>query len=213
MEVYSGMSMVVKSMVLGPIMTNTYIVYDDELKKAVIIDPADSADEIKRKIAEYGVTVEAIFLTHGHFDHIGAVDELRDSYNVKVYAYETEKEVLNSDANAASMIGKRMSIEADEYLRDLQTLTIGGIKYQVIYTPGHTIGSCCYYVADEKILFSGDTMFCQSYGRTDFPTGSYSALMDSIKGRLLKLDDDVKVYPGHNEETKIGFERQLYDIN
>lgn len=205
--------MIVKNMVLGPVMTNTYIVYDEDVKEAVIIDPADSADEIERKITEWQIVPKAILLTHGHFDHIGAVSELRDNYNIKVYAYETEKEVLNSDANAASMIGKRISIEADEYIRDLQTLCFGGIKYQVIYTPGHTIGSCCYYVKDEKVLFSGDTMFCQSYGRTDFPTGSYSALMDSIKSRLLKLDDDVTVYPGHNEETKIGFERQFYDFN
>ena len=181
------------------------------VKEAFIVDPADSADEIQLKITELGVKPVAILLTHGHFDHIGAVDELRDKYKIKVYVYEDEKDVMTSDANLASMIGKRMSVEADEYLRDLQTIIIGGEKIQVIHTPGHTKGSCCFYLPDEKVLFSGDTMFCQSFGRTDFPTGSMSQLISSIKNRLLKLDDDVKVYPGHNEETKIGFERHMYD--
>lgn len=206
-----SMSLVVKNMVLGMIMTNCYIAYDNVVKEAFIVDPADSADEIQLKITELGVKPVAILLTHGHFDHIGAVDELRDKYKIKVYVYEDEKDVMTSDANLASMIGKRMSVEADEYLRDLQTIIIGGEKIQVIHTPGHTKGSCCFYLPDEKVLFSGDTMFCQSFGRTDFPTGSMSQLISSIKNRLLKLDDDVKVYPGHNEETKIGFERHMYD--
>ena len=206
-----SMRLVVKNMVLGMIMTNCYIAYDDVVKEAFIVDPADSADEIQLKITELGVKPVAILLTHGHFDHIGAVDELRDKYKIKVYVYEDEKDVMTSDANLASMIGKRMSVEADEYLRDLQTIIIGGEKIQVIHTPGHTKGSCCFYLPDEKVLFSGDTMFCQSFGRTDFPTGSMSQLISSIKNRLLKLDDDVKVYPGHNEETKIGFERHMYD--
>ncbi len=206
-----SMSLVVKNMVLGMVMTNCYIAYDDVVKEAFIVDPADSADEIQLKITELGVKPVAILLTHGHFDHIGAVDELRDKYKIKVYVYEDEKDVMTSDANLASMIGKRMSVEADEYLRDLQTIIIGGEKIQVIHTPGHTKGSCCFYLPDEKVLFSGDTMFCQSFGRTDFPTGSMSQLISSIKNRLLKLDDDVKVYPGHNEETKIGFERHMYD--
>ena len=206
-----SMSLVVKNMVLGMIMTNCYIAYDDVVKEAFIVDPADSADEIQLKITELGVKPVAILLTHGHFDHIGAVDELRDKYKIKVYVYEDEKDVMTSDANLASMIGKRMSVEADEYLRDLRTIIIGGEKIQVIHTPGHTKGSCCFYLPDEKVLFSGDTMFCQSFGRTDFPTGSMSQLISSIKNRLLKLDDDVKVYPGHNEETKIGFERHMYD--
>lgn len=205
------MAFVVKHMVLGPIMTNCYIAYDEDIKEAVIIDPADSADMIQRKITELSVKPAAILLTHGHFDHIGAVDNIRELYGIKVYAHEEEKDVLTSDANVSSMMGMRLSVEADEYVRNKETLNIGGVKYEVIHTPGHTKGGCCYYVADAKVLFSGDTMFCQSYGRTDFPTGSYSQLMRSITDKLLKLDDDVTVYPGHNEETKIGYERSMYD--
>ncbi len=205
------MALVVKHMVLGPIMTNCYIAYDGDIKEAVIIDPADSADIIKRKITELGVKPVAILLTHGHFDHIGAALDIKAEYGIKIYAHEDEKDVLTSDANVASMMGMRLSVDADEYVRDRQTLLFGGVKYEVIHTPGHTKGGCCYYVASDKVLFSGDTMFCQSYGRTDFPTGSYSELINSITQKLLKLDDDVIVYPGHNEETKIGYERSMYD--
>ena len=205
------MALVVKHMVLGPVMTNCYIAYDGDIKEAVIIDPADSADIIKRKITELGVKPVAILLTHGHFDHIGAALDIKAEYGIKIYAHEDEKDVLTSDANVASMMGMRLSVDADEYVRDRQTLLFGGVKYEVIHTPGHTKGGCCYYVASDKVLFSGDTMFCQSYGRTDFPTGSYSELINSITQKLLKLDDDVIVYPGHNEETKIGYERSMYD--
>ncbi len=206
------MSYIVKSMVLGEIQTNTYIAYDDEIGEAIIVDPAASEDRIAEKITELGVKPVAILLTHGHFDHIGAVEELRNRYDIKVYAYEEERDILGTDANLAIMMGKRMSIKADEYLKDLQIFELGGVRYQVIHTPGHTKGSCCYYVDREKVLFSGDTMFCQSYGRTDFPTGSYGQLMNSIQ-RLLQLSDDVIVYPGHNEQTKIGDERKMYDFN
>lgn len=205
------MALVVKHMVLGPIMTNCYIAYDGNIKEAVIIDPADSADIIKRKITELGVKPVAILLTHGHFDHIGAALDIKAEYGIKIYAHEDEKDVLTSDANVASMMGMRLCVDADEYVRDRQTLLFGGVKYEVIHTPGHTKGGCCYYVASDKVLFSGDTMFCQSYGRTDFPTGSYSEIINSITQKLLKLDDDVIVYPGHNEETKIGYERSMYD--
>ena len=153
----------------------------------------------------------AILLTHGHFDHIGAALDIKAEYGIKIYAHEDEKDVLTSDANVASMMGMRLCVDADEYVRDRQTLLFGGVKYEVIHTPGHTKGGCCYYVASDKVLFSGDTMFCQSYGRTDFPTGSYSELINSITQKLLKLDDDVIMYPGHNEETKIGYERSMYD--
>ena len=205
------MKIVVKRMVVGPVCTNCYIVRRSESNKAVIVDPGEDFQKIKGYIENDKLEPIGILLTHGHFDHIGAVDNIRELYGIKVYAHEEEKDVLTSDANVSSMMGMRLSVEADEYVRNKETLNIGGVKYEVIHTPGHTKGGCCYYVADAKVLFSGDTMFCQSYGRTDFPTGSYSQLMRSITDKLLKLDDDVTVYPGHNEETKIGYERSMYD--
>lgn len=201
----------IESRVLGPVATNCYLIINKDNNESIIVDPADSPESIYDMVVRSASKPQAILLTHGHFDHIGAALDIKAEYGIKIYAHEDEKDVLTSDANVASMMGMRLSVDADEYVRDRQTLLFGGVKYEVIHTPGHTKGGCCYYVASDKVLFSGDTMFCQSYGRTDFPTGSYSELINSITQKLLKLDDDVIVYPGHNEETKIGYERSMYD--
>jgi len=143
-------------------------------------------------------------------DHIGAVDYLREVYNIKVYAYEDEKEVLETDYNLGTMFGYPVTCKADVFFKDEEILKPAGMDIKVIHTPGHTKGSCCFYMESEKTLFSGDTLFCGSYGRTDFPTGSQSDIIRSITGRLLILDKDTKVYPGHEEETTIGSEIRYY---
>lgn len=208
------MSLEIRKLIVGPVRTNCYIVNKKGSNEAVIVDPGDEAFLIELKLTEWKLTPVAILLTHGHFDHIGAVNALKGRFDIKVYAFEKEKEVLTSDMNLSRMIGgDRMTVEADEYLLEGTIIEVAGIKFKVLHTPGHTIGSCCYYVEEEKTLFSGDTLFFHSHGRTDFPTGSQSAIIRSIVGKLLVLEDDTQVYPGHEEETTIGSEKMLYDIH
>ena len=207
------MNINVKRMVVGPIRTNCYIVNRTESDKAIIIDPGDEADEIERRLKKYRIMPAAILLTHGHFDHIGAAKILKNHFGIKIYAYHEEKQILESDMNLGRSFGMPISGRADEYLKDGEVITIDGISFKVIHTPGHTVGSCCFYIEESKMLFSGDTLFCSSHGRTDFPTGSQSAIIRSIVDKLLVLDKDTHVYPGHEEETTISSEKALYDIN
>ena len=154
------MNIRVKKLVVGPVRTNCYIVYQEDRKEAVIIDPGDQTEEISRKITEYGVVPIAILLTHGHFDHIGAAESLKRLYDIPVYAYETEREILTTEKNLGSMVGMRgLYLEADTYLTDNQLISLGGMDFKVLSTPGHTVGSCCYLLEEEEVLFSGDTLF------------------------------------------------------
>lgn len=208
------MNIEIRKILVGPIRTCCYIVNKIGNNDAFIVDPGDDADVICRKLTEWKLNPVAILLTHGHIDHIGAVSELKNKFDIDVYAYEKEKDMLKySDLNLSSaLFGKGYSIAADKYLSDNQKINIAGIDILVIYTPGHTSGSCCFYLENEGVLLSGDTLFNSSHGRTDFPTGSQSAIIRSIKERLLVLDEDTVVYPGHEEDTTIGSERMMYDF-
>ena len=206
------MSIEVKRLVLGPIRTNCYIVYNSETFEAVVIDPADESYVIENKLAENKLLLKGILLTHGHFDHIGAAGPLKKRFGIDIYALKEEREILTTDKNLGSMINRPITLEADKYVSDGDNIELIGRSFKVIHTLGHTIGSCCYYIEEEKMLFSGDTLFYHSHGRTDFPTGSQSGIIQSIKDRLLILDKDTVVFPGHEDETTIGNERQLYDF-
>lgn len=150
----------------------------------------------------------AILLTHGHFDHIMAVEGLRKEYQIPMYASKDEVEVLaNPQLNVSTMMGAYVSMKADELFADGDVLELAGMKLKVISTPGHTIGSVCFYIEEEKMLISGDTLFEASVGRTDFPTGSSRQLIHSIKTRLFILPEDVNVFPGHGEVTSIAYEK------
>ena len=163
---------------------------------------------LAEKIREKGYLPKAILLTHGHFDHAGAAEELADKYQISIYAHEAEKETLEDPGlNLCGMIGEHKVYHADIFVKDEEVLNLAGFSIRVFFTPGHTIGGCCYYIADEKILFSGDTLFQESVGRTDFPRGSASDLIRAIREKLMPLPDDVTVYTGHDESTLIGYER------
>lgn len=194
--------------ILGMCATNTYYAYNEETNEGIIIDPADSAGSIIAKVAMLGFTPKAILITHGHFDHVLAMDEIRERYGVNVYAGLTEKEVLhNPQMNlTASFTGDGRIFDADVYLKDGEEFDAAGYRIRAIEIPGHTIGGICYYFHDEKVLFSGDTLFCESVGRSDFPGGSGQALCRGIKEKLFVLSEDTKVYPGHMDATTIGSE-------
>lgn len=195
--------------VMGICQTNCYFVYEEGRTDVIVFDPADKGDYIYNALKEKGFSVTAIFLTHGHFDHIWGVEKLKELSGVKVYAYEGEKELLESAAlNVSQNAGRACEIKADVYVRDGEEITVSGMSCRLIATPGHTQGSCCYYFEKEKILVSGDTLFQESVGRTDLPTGSMSSLVRSVKEKLMSLPEDVKVYPGHGESTTIGHERE-----
>ena len=195
--------------VLGPVYTNCYIAKNKETGEALIIDPADSPSKIELKVNAMGARPVAVLLTHGHFDHIMGVEAVREKYQIPVYACRQEEEMLREPSvNMTDQMGKSCSIRPDVFLDDLQVFEAAGFSIQMIHTPGHTKGSCCYYLKEEGVLFSGDTLFCGSVGRTDFPGGSASQIRDSLHRLLAALPDDTSVYPGHDTSTTIGYEKR-----
>ena len=201
--------MIIKNFIAGMMQTNCYVAGNEETKECFLVDPAACTSQIVSYIKENGLNLKAILLTHGHFDHIMGITEFLREFPVPVYAYEAEKELLeDAEKNLSASYGMFYIFRDAQYLRDGQILEIAGMKIKVIYTPGHTIGGCCYYIEDENVLFSGDTLFYTSIGRTDFATGSYNKLVNSVRLKLFVLPDEVKVYPGHMSETTIGYEKE-----
>jgi len=196
-------------MILGPVETNVYFYINDETKETILIDPAYNPERILGFAKDRGLKICAICLTHGHFDHIMGVEGVVKETGVKVYACKNEDGLLkNGDLNLSGNGISSCTVKDYVPLSDGQIVEEAGLKLKLIFTPGHTEGSCCFYSEDDRLLFSGDTLFCCSVGRTDFPTGSMSTLLRSVKEKLLILPEDVKVYPGHGEETDIGYEKK-----
>ncbi len=193
---------------VGPVQTNCYFAINKETKEALVIDPGEEAARLMQQIRAQGLTVAAILLTHGHFDHAGAAEELSTLCNAPIYAHEAEKETLESEKlNACWMIGKKETYRADLFVKDEQELDLAGFHIRVLFTPGHTKGGCCYYFPYENVVFSGDTLFQMSVGRTDLEGGSMSQIVHSIQEKLMPLPEQTVVYPGHGEATTIETER------
>lgn len=199
----------VKRRVLGACQTNCYYVYREGADEIVIIDPGDNGDVVYSDAKGLGFgKIAGILLTHGHGDHTGGVLELKRLSGAKVYAYEDEAEILKDpEKNVSQWFGTGYGFEADVYLHDRQTFTMAGVEFEVLHTPGHTKGGCCFYVKEDLTLFCGDTIFNGSVGRTDLYSGSMRALGDSIRERIMTLPDEVKLYSGHGDATTVGYER------
>jgi glyoxylase-like metal-dependent hydrolase (beta-lactamase superfamily II) len=196
-------------LMLGICQTNCYFIYREGSQDVIFFDPADKGDYIYETLKEKGFQVKGILLTHGHFDHIWGVNRLKELSGAPLYAYEAEK-VLCEDAvtNVSDQVGRPYTVSPDRYLQDNEEITIADMTCRLIATPGHTVGSCCYYFAEEGILIAGDTLFQDSVGRTDLATGSMGALVRSVKEKLFVLPEETKVYPGHGEATTIGHEKK-----
>lgn len=196
--------------VVGPIQTNCYFLYREDTKECLIIDPGYEADKIEAYVQKRQLHVAGILLTHGHFDHITAADEVRKKFQTKIYASGKEKELMaDPRMNVSVMMGESVSLKADVWLEDGQELEMLGETMHCILTPGHTGGGMCFYFPKACMLFSGDTLFQESVGRTDFPTGSSRELIRSVREKLLVLPEAVRVYPGHGLMTTIRDEQMF----
>ena len=202
--------MKIQNFVLGMVGTNCYLVVNEEEKQCILIDPAVYSGEIAEQIRREGLDLRAILLTHGHFDHIMGIDGFRKEFpEIPVYAHREEEALLkDASMNASLEFGRQYTFSGAAYAEDGDVLDLAGMQFRVIHTPGHTIGGCCYYLQEEKVLFSGDTLFQESIGRTDFPTGNGGQLMRSIREKLFTLPEETAVYPGHMERTTIGDEKK-----
>ncbi|MBJ7518727.1 MAG: MBL fold metallo-hydrolase [Solirubrobacteraceae bacterium] len=199
----------VRMFTVGPVQENTFIVRPDGGDRAVIVDPGDEAPRLLGALRELGVELDAILLTHTHFDHVGAVAEVARETGAKVWCPEIEVPIL-ADINAYMRfpgLGPFESYDADHTVAGGEELTLAGLTFDVLFTPGHSPGHVTYSVRDESALFSGDVLFQGSVGRTDLPGGDWPTLARSIRVLLERFDEETIVYPGHMGVTTLGRER------
>ena len=194
----------------GALQANTYLAVDEKTNEGFIVDPGGYNKVLTKEVRDNDVNIKYIILTHGHSDHICGVNEHKAEFpDAKIVAYKDEEAMLeNPNLNQSPGFGVPYSTNADILVSDGDELKVGDVTLKFIHTPGHTEGGMCIYVKEAKALFSGDTLFRQSIGRTDFPGGSYKEIMDSIRKKLFLLPDDTNVFPGHMGTTSIGFEKE-----
>lgn len=192
--------------------TNCYVVVDETTKETIVIDPAGECDKIEEMLETLDSKLKYIVLTHCHGDHTGAVQQLKEEKGGKVLIYITEEEGLNDvNINMTEYIDvPNTKIEVDARVNDGDLIHIGNIEFRVIHTPGHTKGSISLYCEEQKLLFSGDTIFRRTWGRTDLPTGSFADIINSITNKLMILPEDTIIYPGHGKSTMVKEEEPIY---
>lgn len=200
----------IETIIVGPLDVNCYIVWKKGAKEAFVIDPGGDAAEIKSALDERGLRARYIINTHGHFDHVGADAALKADSGASVAIHPMDADLLKDAHDLAAFFGQKTPRQAppDMYLEDGMTLEAGGLELRVIHTPGHSRGGVCLYIEKDGLLFTGDTLFAGSVGRTDFEGGSMEALMASIKKKLLPLGDSVRILPGHGVQSTIKDEKR-----
>ncbi len=199
--------MKIEKIPLGPLGTNCYLVMKGQ--EAMIIDPGGDADKLNAYLKEADLKPIAILLTHAHFDHIGAVEELRDMYQIPVYVHKAESDWLsNPNLNGSALFRMEpiSAAPADSFISSGE-MSVGSFVFNILETPGHSPGGVAFVFSEEKWVVSGDSLFQRGIGRTDLPGGDFEVLVETIKSKLFSLPDDYTVYPGHGSETSIGDEK------
>lgn len=192
--------MQIKKLVLGAYEENCYIVVDEDTKEALIIDPGDEGEALVAYVKDLHVKLQGILLTHGHVDHVGAVDHVKEAFQVPAYISEKDMKYILQRKTAFGPVGK-----VETFLKEGDAFTFAGKPVTIIETPGHSKGSLSFLI--EGVLFSGDVLFQNSVGRTDLPGGSMEELLHSIKEKLFRLPEETRVMPGHGPETTLGMEK------
>lgn len=200
--------MKIAKFILGSMQTNCYFIIDENTKSCIIVDPADDIDIIMQKLADKGLKCEKIILTHGHFDHMLALEELREKTGAPLYIHEADNEMLLDPEKSLMSFyagSKKTCRSADVLLKDGDIINFHGNEIKVMHTPGHTNGSCCFLIGTH--LISGDTLFRGSIGRYDFYGGDYETILASLK-KLSELETDYRIYPGHGPSTHLSYEKE-----
>lgn len=202
-------NLILRGIVVGPVQTNCYFLKNKETEEILILDPGAWEDRIIAALEKLEGKPVGILLTHGHYDHICAANELREHYKIPIYALKEEEKLMADPMGnlSGAWSGTSYTVKADQWLEDGQEETLAGFSVKVLHTPGHTSGSCCYWLKEEGVCMSGDTVFCGSCGRTDLPTGSMSQMRDSLHRLFEILPEETQIFPGHGEETDAAFEK------
>ena len=202
-------NLILRGLVVGPVSTNCYFLKHKDTDEMIIVDPGAEPERIINAVQQLSGHPVGILLTHGHYDHMCAANELRSHYQIPIYAAKEEEHLLldTTENLSAAWSGKPYTVKADVYVDHGEKLELAGFFVKTLLTPGHTYGSCCYWIEEEGVCLSGDTLFYGSCGRRDLPTGSMRSMRQSLKELLETLPENTEIYPGHGEATDAAFEK------
>ena len=200
--------MIVKKIIDFDMDQNCYVINKEKNGDCIVIDPGGSTDKLKSYLIENKLNPKAVLLTHCHYDHTSGLEELKKNFDFKVFSSsECSENIKNPVLNVSEMFGKSFSGDYVDCIVGEEEFSVCGLSIKCIKTPGHTDGSVCYLI--ENNLFTGDTLFLRSVGRWDLPTGSYNSLVSSLRDKIYKMDDEIKVLPGHGNDTSVGYEKKF----